>query len=201
MGIHLIAVMSPGPDFTVVVKNALQYSRKQGLYTAFGIGLGLLIHLTYCISGLALVVQKFPLVFTFTQITGAGYLFYLAYQSLQASRGSHNWGMETESANIIAPRTGIKEGFWTNLLNAKATLFLLSVYTQVFSDQWPLQRILFLSLFIVVSSVGWFSFVAVTVGTGRVKRFLQNYSAGFNLSMAALLAFFSLRILWQVFHA
>ena len=30
-GIHLLALISPGPDFVMVVKNSIQYSRKIGI--------------------------------------------------------------------------------------------------------------------------------------------------------------------------
>lgn len=38
--IHLVAMISPGPDFLVVVKNSLKYSSRIGSYTAVGIRLG-----------------------------------------------------------------------------------------------------------------------------------------------------------------
>lgn len=39
LAIHLLAVMSPGPDFIITVKHALSYGRKAGIWTAIGIGL------------------------------------------------------------------------------------------------------------------------------------------------------------------
>ena len=38
LAIHLLAVISPGPDFIVAVKNSLTYSRRIGFYTAIGFG-------------------------------------------------------------------------------------------------------------------------------------------------------------------
>jgi threonine/homoserine/homoserine lactone efflux protein len=32
--IHLLALISPGPDFIVACRNALTYSRKTGIWTA-----------------------------------------------------------------------------------------------------------------------------------------------------------------------
>ena len=58
--IHLAAVMSPGPDFIIVVKNALTYSRKIGIYTALGIGAVIIIHLVYTFLGLGILIKEIP---------------------------------------------------------------------------------------------------------------------------------------------
>jgi threonine/homoserine/homoserine lactone efflux protein len=44
--IQLLGLMSPGPDFAVVVRNSLIYSRKTAVLTAIGVSLGILVHLT-----------------------------------------------------------------------------------------------------------------------------------------------------------
>ena len=44
--IQLLGVMSPGPDFAVVVRNSLIYTRKIGVLTALGVSVGLLVHLS-----------------------------------------------------------------------------------------------------------------------------------------------------------
>ena len=38
--ITLLAVISPGPDFAMVTRNSLMLSRRAGVLTALGIGLG-----------------------------------------------------------------------------------------------------------------------------------------------------------------
>ena len=48
--VHLLAVIVPGPDFIVCVKNALSYGRKIWNWTAVGVGLGILVHIFYCIA-------------------------------------------------------------------------------------------------------------------------------------------------------
>ena len=66
--IILLAAISPGPDFAVVTKNALLYSRKSGIFTAMGVSTSLLIHSTYCILGLAIVIAKSLLLSSFSSL-------------------------------------------------------------------------------------------------------------------------------------
>ena len=51
----LFASILPGPDFALVTKNTVLYSRRSGIYTAFGISCAVLIHIAYCGLGLAIV--------------------------------------------------------------------------------------------------------------------------------------------------
>lgn len=44
--ITILAVISHGPDFAMVSRNSLMLSRRAGMLTAFGSGLGVLIHLS-----------------------------------------------------------------------------------------------------------------------------------------------------------
>lgn len=45
--ITLLAVISPGQDFAMVTRNSLMLSRRSGVLTALGIGLGVTVHVSY----------------------------------------------------------------------------------------------------------------------------------------------------------
>ena len=48
----LLGQFSPGPDFLLILKNALNHGRKAAFFSAAGISLGLIIHTTLAIAGL-----------------------------------------------------------------------------------------------------------------------------------------------------
>lgn len=56
--ITLVAVISPGPDFAMVTRNSLMRSRRAGVLTAWGIGLGVLVHVAYTLVGVGLLIQQ-----------------------------------------------------------------------------------------------------------------------------------------------
>ena len=45
--IHLLAVASPGPDFAVVVRESVTHGRRAGMFTAFGVGTAIFVHVGY----------------------------------------------------------------------------------------------------------------------------------------------------------
>jgi threonine/homoserine/homoserine lactone efflux protein len=56
--LQIVALISPGPDFAMVLRNSLIYSRKTALLTALGIAAGLLVHITYIGLGLGYVIKE-----------------------------------------------------------------------------------------------------------------------------------------------
>ncbi len=51
---HFFAVASPGPDFAVVLKQSVQQGRRNALWTSAGVGAAILLHVAYCVLGVAL---------------------------------------------------------------------------------------------------------------------------------------------------
>lgn len=82
----ILAAISPGPDFAMVIKNSLLYSRRAGIYTALGVSVSLLIHAVYCILGLALVISRSLLAFSIIKYLGAAYLIYIGIKGFLAKR-------------------------------------------------------------------------------------------------------------------
>lgn len=60
---HFFAVASPGPDFAIVLKQSIQQGRANALWTSFGVGLAILLHVSYCLLGVAVLLTQSPTVF------------------------------------------------------------------------------------------------------------------------------------------
>ena len=120
---HLAAVISPGPDFVMVVKNALSYSRKIGVYTAIGIGSGIIVHVSYTFFGLGYFIQENTIFFKVIQYLGAAYLFYMGFTALFSSSSKHQLVKDAQTIKNISASKAFQIGFLTNVLNPKAALF------------------------------------------------------------------------------
>ena len=71
------AVISPGPDFAMVLKQSITYGKKSSIYTSIGIGLGIGVHVIYTLLGIGLIISKSIILFTIIKFLGAGYLIYI----------------------------------------------------------------------------------------------------------------------------
>ncbi|MBJ2247484.1 LysE family translocator [Pseudomonas haemolytica] len=164
--ITLLAVISPGPDFAMVSRNSLILSRRAGVLTALGIGLGVLVHVTYTLVGVGLVIQQSLWLFNAIKLIGAVYLVYLGVKMLRSkpSRVSVDRGLASLS-DLAAMRTG----FLTNVLNPKTTIFIISLFMQVVRPDTPLAVQIGYGAIISVAHVAWFSLVALCFSAGPVR--------------------------------
>ena len=167
-GLNIVALISPGPDFAVVVKNSLIYSRKTALLTAFGIALGILIHVSYSLLGLGFVIKENAWLFLGVKYLGAGYLLYIGIASLRAKK--KDLALDNiQHVHDISARSAIGSGFLTNALNPKCMLFFISLFSIVISTNTPSFIMLTYGIIIFVETLAWFSFVAFCLSGKRTR--------------------------------
>ena len=165
---HFLAVVSPGPDFIMITRNSLIYSRKTGIYSAIGLGLGILVHIIYSLVGIGLIIAKSIVLFNIIKFIGAGYLIYIGYKSLTSKSSKTDMTVEDRKKDI-SRLAAIKIGFITNVTNPKVTLFFLSLFTLVVTPTTPLFiKVLMGAEMSIVTSL-WFALVAYLASHHLVK--------------------------------
>ena len=114
--VHLLAVASPGPDFAVMLRQALTQARRNALLTAMGIGIGILLHVGYSLLGIGLIIQQSVMLFTVLKVIGAVYLLYIAWHCLRAKPGAIRASERRAGPDWLG---GVPARFLTNALNPK----------------------------------------------------------------------------------
>jgi len=166
--IILIATISPGPDFMMVSRNALQYTQKAGVMTALGIALGSLLHSSYCILGLAIIISHSLILFNVIKYIGAIYLIYLGVRGLFEKKAT----MKSDDEKNIAGLTGIqafRQGLLCTALNPKGILFFLAFFTIIIKPSMPLSIQASYALEITIIDIVWFSAVAFFFSHHKIK--------------------------------
>jgi RhtB (resistance to homoserine/threonine) family protein len=158
ISITLLAVLSPGADFAMVTRNSMLVSRRVGLFTAIGIALGVLVHVSYSMLGIGLLISQSIVLFNFIKLAGAVYLIYLGIRMLRAKR---NTPQSATSAPVrLSAAAALRVGFLTNALNPKTTLFVVALFTQVIQPETPVLIQLAYGAFMSVAHLVWFILVA-----------------------------------------
>lgn len=191
--VHLLTAISPGPDFLMAVKNSLTYSRKTGIFTAAGFGLGISVHIFYSLAGLAVLISKSILIFNFIKIMGAAYLMYIGAKAF-LSKSSHLKINNEEKKNDISPLSAIKIGFLTNVLNPKATLFFLGLFTLVISPETPRSVLLTVAVIMVLNTILWFSLVAIFFTQKRIRSIFERCENFFTKLFGGFLILLGIKI-------
>jgi threonine/homoserine/homoserine lactone efflux protein len=177
--VHLMAVASPGPDFAIVLRYAVRFGRKQALAASIGIGIAILLHVTWSLVGIAVLIQTTPWLFKALSLAAA---FYLAYIGVQAIRSKAPQQPEqTITANHEVA------GFITNGLNPKATLFFLSLFAVIISPVTPLFYKIIYGVYMSVATAAWFCMLSVILTHTKVRGFLLLKGYWFDRVMGLLL--------------
>lgn len=168
--ITVLACISPGPDFAMVSRNALLLSRRAGVFTAVGIGFGVLVHVGYTLLGLGLVLQQTPWLFGALKLAGAAYLVYLGINMLRSKAS-----VEPVAASLpaLSDLAALRTGFFTNALNPKTSIFIVSLFMGVVQPDTALAVQVSYGLFIAGAHIVWFSLVALIFSAGRVRETLM----------------------------
>ena len=127
--LHLFAVMSPGPDFALIIRQSFCYDRKISIITSIGIGIGILLHISLCITGISIIISKSIYLFNIIKISGGLYLIFLGLKSLLKKPPANLEGRLEPPKDKPNKVNAFSEGLFTNILNPKATLFFLSLYS------------------------------------------------------------------------
>lgn len=179
--VHLLAVISPGPDFMMITRNSLIYSRRTGIYSAIGLGLGILVHVIYSLIGIGLIISQSVVLFNLIKYLGAAYLIYIGFKSL-TSKSSNLAFKDQQQKKDISRLKAVKIGFITNVTNPKATLFFLSLFTLVINPGTPLAVKLIMAAEMAIVTSAWFVLVAFIFShhliKDRIKR-VQHFAEKF----------------------
>ena len=193
LAIHLLAVMSPGPDYIMLVRNALSYSRKTGVYTAIGLGLGIGVHSLYSILGLSLIISKSPIIYDLIKYTGAAYLAYIGIMSLKSKQKNTAFNTPTHKTDISILKA-IRTGFLTNVLNPKATLFFLSLFTVVVGPNAKTSLLVSLGAMMMINTALWFSILAYLVTHSKILPTFQKNESVLNKIFGILLIGIAIKV-------
>ena len=197
--VHLLAVASPGPDFAIVLRESVSNGRHAGIWTALGVGSGILLHVGYCLLGIGLIVSQSIVLFNLLKWLAAAYLIYIGIRALQA-RPADPASAELAPLATRSPRAAFVRGFVTNGLNPKATLFFLSLFTLVINPQNPLLVQAGYGLYLALATAMWFCAVALLFSQARVRRGFVRLGHWFDRLMGAVLVGLGIKVAFSELH-
>jgi RhtB (resistance to homoserine/threonine) family protein len=173
---HVLAVASPGPDFAMVVRQSISHGRRAALCTAVGVGSAILVHVTYAVLGIGIILRTNPLAFAAVKYAGAGYLAWIGAKALlsrprtEMAAAPEMARAEIGSSGEPSTRAAFGAGFITNLLNPKATLFFVAIFASIIDPATPRLVQAAYGIWMSAFTMLWFALVAVFFTRERVRR-------------------------------
>lgn len=189
-----IGAVSPGPDFAMVLRQSIAHGRQAAILTSAGIASAILVHGTYTLLGIGLIVSQSLLIFTVLKFAGAAYLIWLGVGALRAPAPEAPDDLDTPPRRDMPPLKAFGIGFLTNLLNPKAVLFFLSLFTTLVSAATALEIKGFYVASMSVMLFTWFLLVSLFFTTPRIRQGFYRMGQWFNRATGAALIFLAIRV-------
>ena len=198
--IHLLAVASPGPDFAVVVRESVTHGRRAGIFTAFGVGTAIFVHVGYSLLGIGIIVSQSIVLFNALKWLAAAYLLYIGIKALRAKPADPSAATSALPVGERTARGAFTAGFVTNGLNPKATLFFLSLFTVVINPHTPLTIQAGYGVYLAVATGAWFCMVAMLFSHQRVRTGFARMGHWFDHTMGAVLVALGVKLAFTEMH-
>ena len=169
-GVILLAAISPGPDFVVVLRSAAVSGRRAGMACAAGIAAGVFVWAVVTALGVAGLLAASAVAFTVVKLVGAAYLVLLGIRALLAARRGGYEHPDTSGPGARTAGAALRQGLLTNLLNPKVAVFFIALLPQFTpAGASVLDHVLLATVAASVSLV-WFVVLANVVSA--MRRFL-----------------------------
>lgn len=193
--VHLVALMSPGPDFFFVSQTAVSRSRKEAMMGVVGITLGVMIWAAVALLGLNLLLEKMAWLHTIIMVGGGLYLCWMGYQMLRGA-------LKKEVINAPAPQVELAtggrsfvKGLLTNLANPKAIIYFGSVFSLFVGDSVGETARWGIFVLIALETFAWFTLVASLFALPAMRRGYQRMAKWIDGVAGALFTAFGLHLI------
>lgn len=168
---HFLALLSPGPDFVIVVKSAMRHPRRKAIGVAVGIASANALYITLCLVGVGALLASSVHVLIALKIIGGLFLMYLAMQALRAKKSDYqDLALDVgEQVNT----TFLKEyitGFLSGILNPKNLLFYLSLFTVVLTKDVSLDFKVALGVWMTLLVFAWDTAIIFILSADKVRQ-------------------------------
>ncbi|MFT5699516.1 MAG: threonine/homoserine/homoserine lactone efflux protein [Desulforhopalus sp.] len=188
---HFLALLSPGPDFFLVMQAAFRLPARYCISLCAGIAAANGVYLAVAITGLELTREMGSLMILVKYLGGA----YLLFVGIMLLRGPKRNIEETRSGNYLHRKSYLKQfvfGFLSGILNPKNAIFYLAIFSVMVSAETSLVTRGLYGCWMTFVVFIWDSFVVFVLSRNGVKDRLGGVLYYIEKLSGVVLAFFGL---------
>lgn len=167
---HLVALLSPGQDFFLIIGHAIRHGMKGCKYICIGIAAGNFIYIAIAVIGWT-SIRAYPLLFNIVECCGAAYLFWLGFQLTKSNKNDALF----KSKKVDKP-SALKQfslGLNSALLNPKNALFYITLMTLILGSEVTLLQQVTSGIWMTLMVFVWNLFIASIIGQSKVQTYLK----------------------------
>lgn len=164
---HFLALISPGPDFMLVVSHSVRHRLRGSVFICLGIAAGNAIYIGLALLGWA-GVRDNPTIYRLLGLAGAVYLGWLGMKLLKTPQHDLETDANGDESKPWHIQFGL--GLGSATLNPKNMVFYLSIMTALLAaDSTSVQRVA-AGIWMCLAVLLWDVFIAATIARPTVRR-------------------------------
>jgi len=168
---HFLALLSPGPDFVLVVKSAINNGPKKSIGVAAGIASANALYIALCLIGVGSLLATSVMIMIALKIAGGLFLIYLAVMALLAKKEDYqSISTQMPAGKETSFSKEFFTGFMSGILNPKNLLFYLSLFTVVLTNEVSLSFKIELGIWMTSVVFLWDISVIYVLSREKVRR-------------------------------
>jgi len=193
--LHIVALVTPGPDFFFVSQTAVSRSRKEAMMGVLGITGGVMVWSGVALLGLNLILEKMAWLHNIIMIGGGLYLCWMGYQMLRSALKKEKVTQELPAVELAHGGRSFLKGLLTNLSNPKAIIYFGSVFSLFVSNDVGSAERWGLFVMIALETFAWFTIVASLFALPQMRRGYQHLAKWIDGVAGALFAGFGIHLI------
>ena len=187
VSIHLLALVSPGPNFFVSVKQGLSYPRSNQIATTAGIATGTLSYTLLGFLGVSAIIAQSVVVYSTIKLLGALYLIYLGIQAFRSKSKAVDIDDVTQVASEQSQFGAYRLGFLTCVSNPKAAIYFFTIFTTVLSPDTSTFIKVIVVILLPLLSWTWYTLVASFFSLRQFRQLYARFQRGVNLAFGTIM--------------
>ena len=195
-GVHVLAVVSPGPNFLVISRTALAHSRGSAMWVTAGVTTGAFLLIGSGFLGASAVFTRSERLYDALRLAGAAYLAYLGLKALWGLWRSRVVAVEasTPAAAFPSPSAAYRLGLLTIASNAKAYVYFVVFFTSIVPPDLPVIARLTLVVVMPAITFTWYTFIAWAFSGDTVRGWYARLRRPVELVFGALLLLIGIEV-------
>lgn len=170
-GTHFAALLSPGPDFFLLIRTALTQGRRQADGCAWGIALANLGSMLLVLAVLGLLPAEGAGLWRVLQVAGGLYFAWMGARALASRRDlSLPSGQQADAGQWLE---GLRQGLLASSLNPKLPLFYAGLFGVLHDAAMPAWGLMLAIGWMTAVVLGWDLGLVRLLGHARWREWLQ----------------------------
>ncbi len=193
---HFVALLSPGPDFFLLMGFAARHRLRGSAGLCVGIAAGNGLYILLVILGWS-ALRQFTLLFSVIELLGALYLLWIGWQLAQSR--ARTLALDNPEPERPSWSRQLLLGLGSAMLNPKNALFYLALMTALLGPNVTLLQQSVSGIWMVTVVLVWDLAVVSFIALPTVQRRLSNNIWKIERVAGVVLMVFGTRIMWRFF--